>query len=229
MGAAAGEISPSQLSESGRRHLARMCRNLGLSVAALSAESLGLADPRTVDECVARTLPVLELAADLRVPVVVADVGPITDRDTEEPSSIAVDALRALADHAGRVGTRLALQTGPDSPEGLGGVLNAVDCPWLGVCVDPAMLVRYGHSPSAAIERLAEALLLSHLGDATSGGRGRTGLETQLGQGQLDLPAFLADLSAAGYHGPLILRRRDCRRPRDELAAAKRLLETYLD
>ncbi len=27
----------------------------------------------------------------------------------------------------------------------------------------------------------------------------------------------------------LILRRRDCRRPRDELAAAKRLLETYLD
>jgi sugar phosphate isomerase/epimerase len=228
--AAAGETSPTELTESGRRHLARFCGNLGLDLAALSADvgPGGLADPAAVDAHVDRTRRVLELAADLRIPVVTADVGYLVDPRSGEPSPVVADALRAIAEHADRVGTIFGLQSGPDPPDSLHRLLRQMGCPSLKVCLDPAGLARFGHPPIEAVGHLAEDLALSHLGDATFGGPGRPGVETQLGRGQLDLPAFLAELAAAGYLGPLILRRRDSQRPVQDLAAAAQMVRPLL-
>lgn len=228
--AASGEVSPSQMSESGRRHLSRFCRNLGLGLAALSADvgPGGLANAAAVDAHVERTLRILELAAALHVPVVTADAGSMVDPRSGEPSAVALDALRAIADHADRVGTIFGLQSGPDSPDALHRLFREIGCPSLKVCLDPAMLARFGHVPLEAVGALAEDIALSHLGDATLGRPERPGLETQLGRGQLDLPAYLAELAAAGYVGPLILRRRDSQRPVEDLAAAAQLVRPLI-
>ena len=90
LAAAVGEVSPANLSESGRRHLARLCGNLGLATAALTADpgGPGLSDAATVDARVELTGRVLALAADLHVPVVCADVGRMVDPNTGEPDPV---------------------------------------------------------------------------------------------------------------------------------------------
>src|SRR5262245_53527584 len=94
--AAHGETTPQELSPSGRRHLQRMAADLGLSFSALTADfpGLRLSDARSIDERVERTCAILDLAADLGVPVVTAGVGALTHPQTGEPSDVAVEALR---------------------------------------------------------------------------------------------------------------------------------------
>ena len=228
LGAGGGEIAPARLSESGRRHLARMCGNLGLTTAALTADvgGPGLSDAAGVSARVELTVDVLTLAADLHVPVVCADVGQMVDPNTGEPDPVALDAIKAIGERADRLGTIFAIQTGADAPEHLAPLLSAIACPSLAVCMDPARLIGLGHDPMAGLQPLAEWIMLSHLGDATRGRPGHAGIETPLGQGQLDLPRYLAELSATPSNSPLILRRRDSRRPIDDLAAAMTLLQS---
>src|SRR3989304_886848 len=69
-----GEATPRNLSSSGRRHLARYVDGLGLGVAALAADmpTLRLTDPNSVDERVARTCEIIDLAKDLKARIVSA-------------------------------------------------------------------------------------------------------------------------------------------------------------
>lgn len=230
IGATTGDVQPEQLSESGRRHLVRYLNNLGLAGAALSAEpgGPGLADPGVVDARVNQTRKIIELAAELGFRVVTAEVGRLVDPETDEILPIARDALQALGNHADRVGTFLAIQTGVDAPGKLYDALAAICSPSLQVCLDPAQLARSGHDPVAAIGPLANEIALSHFGDATLGGPASPGLETALGRGSIDLAALVAGLSDAGYSGPLILRRRDAHDPIRDLAAGIELVKSIL-
>src|ERR1700752_3198759 len=71
LAAATGEITPAELSASGRRHVQRLVSGAGLGIAALTADIPGtrLTDPRTVDERVSRTCQIIDLARDLGVTV----------------------------------------------------------------------------------------------------------------------------------------------------------------
>ena len=64
-----GEVSPTNLSKSGRRHLSHLVDSLGLSMAALVGDvpQTRLTDPQTVGKRVEVTLQVLALAADALV------------------------------------------------------------------------------------------------------------------------------------------------------------------
>ena len=82
--AVAGDVTPRSLSLSGRRHLARYVEGLGLGMASLAADmpALRLTDSRTADERVARTCEIIDLAKDLKVPIVTASVGALTHPET---------------------------------------------------------------------------------------------------------------------------------------------------
>jgi len=224
------EVEPARLSESGRRHLARCWSSLGLRASSLADEpgGRGLADSAVVDARVHRTLQVLTLAADLRVPVVTADVGPILDPKTDEPSPTALEALRAIAERADGLGTFFAIETTADRPDGLLRAVQTINCPWVKLCLDPALLACFGHDPMAAVGAAGDAVVLSHLGDAAMGRPDRPGFETPLGEGQVDLHRYLAGLAAGGYAGPLIVRRRESTAPAEEFAAAREKLESLL-
>lgn len=226
MNARRDEISPANLSESGRRHLKRICSGLGLQAAALTCDAAGsgLADSATVEQYVERTFRVLELAADLGVPVVTGDIGRATDPAGGGIDPTAVGALAAIATQADRVGVLFGVQTGADEPAVLDEVSRLVSAPSLMVCLDPGMLARFGHDPIQAAGTLAEEIVLAHVCDATRGGSERPGIDTALGRGSVDLRAFLAHLEAAGYARPYILRRRGAQRPRADLEADGKVL-----
>lgn len=227
---ASGELSPPNLSTSGRRHLARLVDGLGLRMAALVADvpGLRLTDPRTVDERVERTCQVLELAADLKVPTVTASVGALTHPDTGEPSPGAIQALARIGEFADSRGVRYALRPSHDSGERIVRVLEALRCPSIGICLDPAAMVMAGANPVASIEQYVGQVILMHARDGTSGLAEHSGRETPLGEGDVDLPGLLAVLEVAEYRGPYVLRRTDSRNPAADLAAAREHLKRLL-
>jgi sugar phosphate isomerase/epimerase len=225
-----GDVAPWNLLSSGRRHLARYTANLGLRFAALTADmpDLRFTDPKTVDECVERTLRVLELAADMHVPIVTASVGAMVNPATLEPSELALDALGRVgefADSCGRVyGIRPSYNTGGR----LRRVLDGLDCPAIRVCLDPAAMVMTGVNPVSVFHDVADRIALVHARDATVGTTERCGREVPLGEGEVDLVGILAMLDAADYGGAYIIRQTSSESPMEDIQAARSVLARSL-
>ena len=226
LGAVAGDVSPESLSGSGRRHLARMVRGLGLDLAALTADTphLRLSDPATAGERVERTCRIVELAADMGVPVVAGSVGALTDPGTGAPHPLVMESLQRIGEVADARGVSFALRLAQEPGDRAAGVLDTLGCPALSVCLDPAAMVMRGVNPIAAIEPLAEHIRLVHARDGTVGGPQRSGVEAQLGDGDVDLVGFLVGISTADYPGPLVLRRRDSQNPVADLTECRQRL-----
>jgi sugar phosphate isomerase/epimerase len=180
-----------------------------------------------LDARVQQAVETLELASQLRLPVVSARLGPLLDADGRA-SQQTMEAIQLVAARADQMGVSFAVETGPDEPGVLAERLRELACPSLGVCLDPAGLVQFGYDPGEAASRFAELIGLSRVADAYAGGRGRPGAETALGQGQLDLAGYLAHLAGGDYCGPLILRRRQSLNPTSELQAGLALLQQAL-
>ncbi len=227
--AAVGEVAPAGISATGRRHLAHFVHGLGLDLAALTADlpALRLSDPGTVGEKVQRTEQVLDLAADLKVPVVTAAAGALTHPETGEPSPLALEALQRIGSRADARGVIYALRPTRETGERLVRVLDELRCPSIGVCLDPAAVVMSGADPLAAIERWADQIILFHARDGTAGLADRPGRETRLGEGEVDLMGVLAMLGVAEYSGPWILRRSDSPDPAADLQDACEVLNRY--
>jgi sugar phosphate isomerase/epimerase len=224
------DVAPSNLSRSGRRQLSHMIASLGLDLAALVGDTprLRLTDPKTVDERVALTTQVLALAADLKVPIVTASAGALTHPETEEPSPLAIEALQRIGEFADSCGVSYCLRPSYDGGGRLARVLDALRCPSIGVCMDPAALVMHGANPFDSIERYIEQVRLLHVRDATAGLAERTGQETRLGEGEVDLVGLLAVLDAADYHGPHIIRRTDSQNPAQDIHDAREELKRLM-
>jgi len=228
MSMACGELAPHNLSHSGRRHLSRHIRGLGLDFAAIVGDmppGLRLADPATNSEVVDRTRGLLALAADMRVPIVTAGVLALSHHETGDPSPHAVDALRQIAVDADSTGTIYALRPSADSAERLIRVINEVGCPSIRICLDPAAMVMAGNDPAAVMRQAGDQIVLSHARDATAGSPESAGVEMPLGEGEVDLPGYMAMLDASDYHGPLIIRRRNSPRPVADIIKARKFLE----
>jgi sugar phosphate isomerase/epimerase len=218
-----GELAPSNLSASGRRHLARYVHGLGLELSALVADMPGvtLTDPRRADERVARTCRVIELAREIGAPVVTASVGALTHPETKAASPLAVEALARIGECADECGVTFAIRPSYDTADRVANVLTVLRCPSLHVGLDPAAMVMAGVNPLASFEQIADHVRLFHARDATAGFPDRPGHETRLGAGEVDLPRVLAMLNAAEYEGPLILRRVDSTTPVQDLTVAR--------
>ena len=223
------EVSPQNLSQSGRRHLARLVASQGLSFAALgsAARGAGLADPALVDALVGRMSQTMRLAADMGVRVVSLDVGCCVSPDGE-PEAGAVEALRALAGEADRVGTICAVRAGTGDPTVLARVVRELGCPALRIGVDPGALLMGGYDPVQFLATCGDQVSMAYVRDAQPGGGGRGGEEMALGHGGLDLQAYLAGLVASSYAGLPIIHRARTLRPAEEIAADRAYLAARL-
>ena len=225
-----GDLAPRNLSASGRRHLSSLVGGLGLKVVALRGDMRGirLTDPRTVDEHVFRTCEVLDLAKDLGVNIVTASAGALTHPETGDPSPQALDALRRIGEFADGRGLLYAIRPVCDSGDRIARVLDELGCPSIGICLDPAEMVMGGANPLSRIERYVEQIQLMHARDATSGSTDRTGYETPMGEGDVDLRGLMAVLDAAEYRGAYVVRRTESLDPSADLNAARDVLAGML-
>lgn len=226
--AVSGEVSPETLSQSGRRHLGRHAAGLGLQLSALGGDLGGprFADSIASEERLDRTRRIIEMAAEMRVPVVTTHLGRFGSDARGRDMLTAV--MRELADIADRAGTFMAFETAGVDPGEMVSLVREVNCDWLGVCYDPASLLIDGYDPIEGVGSAAGRILIARARDAVGGSDRRPGHETPLGYGEVDWARYLAMLDQAGYNNAAFIRRTESDRPLQDIAEAKARLEAMM-
>jgi sugar phosphate isomerase/epimerase len=173
--------------------------------------TVGFVPPATREEREARSIAIIDLAAEMGVPGFATHIGFVPE-DAETADYQAVLAMvRRIADHAAKHDITFALETGQETAESLLAFLVAVERDNVGVNFDPANMILYGTGdPIEALEVVGPHLITVHAKDGIwpdADAPGSLGREVPLGQGKVDFPAFLAILHKFGYEGPLFIER----------------------
>ncbi len=220
-------VAPEALDAQARRDLVSLLRSVGLQLTSLVlwGGEVDLCEREQHEHALLQARKMLELAADIRCPVVTAHVG-IMPRETDDPRWAAmVDACRRLAEYGEQTGVCTAIETGPEPYRVLRRLMETIDSPQLGINLDPAnfiiwpsLLARYAgkpydpedaaanFDPHDATEMLAPWIVHTHAKDARVSDDGAY-QEVPLGEGMVDWPRYVAILRKAGFDGYFAIER----------------------
>ncbi len=192
--------------------------------------TVGLVNPETSAGRHAELKRISDFGKLLAVPAVGLHIG-FVPHDTESQAYQDVIAIvRDVCDHCAGNGQALHLETGQETAEALVQFLNDVGRSNLHVNFDPANMILYGAGqPLPALEMLGSHVHSVHCKDARwSDQPGKTwGQEVPLGEGDVDMAAYLKMLKQIGYTGPLTIEREipeEPERQRAEIGQAVELL-----
>jgi sugar phosphate isomerase/epimerase len=156
-------------------------------------------------EAINETSLAMDAAKRLGAEIVVLHVGLPNEQAASsglnDPGA-ATRSLEVIAEHAIKIGVRLALEVMPNALSTAGALLEAIDRlddPTVGVCLDLGHAHLLGGAPEA-IEQLSGHILTTHVHD--NGGARDDHLVPF--QGTIDWPATLMELWKVGYTGRLV-------------------------
>lgn len=197
-----------------------------------ASTTVGLVNPETRAERVVELKLISDFGKLLEVPAVGLHIG-FVPHDTESVDyKEVVEVLQDVCDHCASNDQTLHLETGQETAEALVKFLQDVDRANLCVNFDPANMILYGiGEPLPALEMLGPYVRSVHCKDGRwSDQPGKTwGEETLLGEGDVDMAAYLSMLKKIGYEGPLTIEREipnEPERQRSEIGQAVQLLNT---
>lgn len=205
-----GEMLPENCPTAKRREFRRRVDDLGLEISALCGDFnwvKGFTDAEFNRVNIPRVKQCIDMAAELRTPVVTMHIG----RLPEEPQHpVYQEALRTstlLAEYAAGRGVTLCSETGPEAPAKLAEFLKQCPPKGIGVNYDPANLVMCGpFDQIGGVAILKDYIHHTHAKDGVCLGAGKW-QEVPLGEGGVVFPYYLAALRAAGYSGYLTIER----------------------
>lgn len=186
------------------------------------------------EERKASALRTVELAAALGIPGIAAHLGFIPDDPTCADYQTLVKIVTEIADRCKTYGMTFSFETGQEKATTLKGFINRVGRDNIGVNFDPANMILYGSGePLEAIEILGPHVLGVHGKDAKWAApevRGKEwGVETPLGEGDVDFPKLIERLKAFGYKGFITIEREISGDQQvQDLLKGKRYLESLL-
>ena len=179
--------------------------------------------PLMRERAVRETLAALGLAARVPVSVLVLHVGlpdSLTAADGENSRDAARRSVETIAEAAGKLGVRVALEVIPNALSTPASLVSLVeddlDVPNVGICLD------FGHAHMMgdlveAIDTVSELLVAAHVHD----NHGSRDEHLAPGDGTIDWPAALIALQKVGYEGTLMLELAGSGAPDDTLARAR--------
>lgn len=218
---ARGELRPGELTQTGIRQLRKLLEDLNLRISAVgfsTRRGYNVADQ--LDRRVEATKRAMEFAYQLGTSVVVNSIGRIP-REKEGPAwTTLLQVLADLGQHGQRVGALLAAETGPDPPELLGDLIDALPPGALCVNFDPGNLIINDYSPREAVRLLGPHIHHTHAKDGVRDLAQGRGIETPLGRGAADFPELLGALEEFGYRGYFTIERQHARDPITEIGYA---------
>jgi L-ribulose-5-phosphate 3-epimerase len=168
----------------------------------------GFGDPATRPERHERFRWALKRTRELGLSDLILHAGFILEVGNPGRKSF-LDTLATVADLAKAAGVTVAFETGQESASLLRQTLDDLQSPNLKVNFDPANMLLYDKDdPLKAVELLAPDIRSVHLKDAhRPKTKGEWGEEVPLGQGSVNIRAFLQILKKVGYRGPLCIER----------------------
>ena len=168
----------------------------------------GFGDPATRPERLERLKWAVQRTLALGLDSITLHAGFLPKVGSPERPSL-LDTLAKAGQIAGEHGVTLAFETGQETAELLKQTLDDLKAPNLKVNFDPANMLLYDMGdPIRAVELLGDAIQSVHLKDANRPTTpGTWGQEVPLGQGQVDIKAFVKALKRIGFTGPLVVER----------------------
>jgi len=227
--ATGGEMDADKLDSAARAELKSFIEDKGLVISALCADLGGHGFERADDNDwkVPKSKQIMDLAVELGTDVVTTHIGVVPDEPNDMYKTMQ-DACNALAEHGDKVGATFAIETGPEPAAVLKGFLDSLGAKGLRVNFDPANLAMViGEDPVESVKTLGEYVVHTHAKDGKMvkkedprvvygwfAGGGIEDLrlsdyfiETPLGEGAVDFPAYIAALDGMGYDGFLTIER----------------------
>ncbi|HBE68916.1 MAG TPA: Fe-S cluster assembly protein HesB [Planctomycetaceae bacterium] len=193
-------------------------------------DTVGLVPSKTRAERLREMREIADFARLLECDVVALHLGFVPHDRTESLYQEVVDVTRQLCGHAEQNDQAVHLETGQETADGLLQFIDDTGCENLFINFDPANMILYGTGqPIEALTKLGPKVRSVHCKDATwSDKPGETwGSEVPLGEGQVDIEAYLRTLKEIGYLGPLTIEReipQEPERQKAEIAHASTLL-----
>ena len=216
----AGELNPATLTDSGRRHLLRYLRDLGLTldVAAASFPGAGLADPACADQRMEHVRRTIELCRAIGINQTVVTLPGVGSAE----SGVAAGVVLELADLADRTGVNIALSDDQSEFSDLAQRLGEIGCRELGIALDT------GATAGKDLRLTESADLVAGLYLRDTRRRGAALEEVEHGQGEVDFRGLLAALAAVERPIHAAIRRDDPRVEVDALRAGREYMEMLL-
>jgi len=218
-----GPVSADWYSDEGAATLAQEIKRHGLKVSALCAafegeayadiptvrRTVGYVPPETMSERLQHSRRCADLTCALGATVLTTHVGFIPQDRSSSDYLRVVRATQEVADYCAGLGLTFALETGQETAEELLGFLGQVDRSNVRINFDPANLILYGTGrPLEALEAVGDYVVHVHVKDGIApAAREQLGQEVPLGEGQVDIPAYVRSLAQLDYRGPLVIER----------------------
>jgi L-ribulose-5-phosphate 3-epimerase len=205
---AAGELSPSVLSETGRRDFRNLLRSYNLELTALGCPlRRGLDAAENQQQRLEHVRKVLALAFDLSPRLAIVQAGRVPgDDEADSPRARTLtESLTALAAHGDRIGATLALETGLEPGAALAAFLGRFDSGSLAADLNPADVLGNGFDPYDAARALRGRVAHVHAKDARKSSPSRASQEVPLGHGDVDWLQFLGVLEDIEYRGWMVV------------------------
>lgn len=252
-----GEFSPDSLTPSRKAELKKLLTSYGLTVSALCGDmgGCGFESEEGNPERVKKTERIIDLAVEFGTNVVTTHVGVIPADKSDPLYGTLLRALTECGRYARKKGVTLAIETGPEIATTLKAFVEDTDG-GVGVNLDPANFVMVtGQDPVEAVRLLKDHIVHTHLKDgkrlmevdphiiygshaardvdklneAVAGGeKPQYFIETPVGEGDVDFPAYLAALRSIGYDGFLTIERETGADPQADIRKAVAYIEKML-
>ncbi|MDD2707320.1 MAG: sugar phosphate isomerase/epimerase [Verrucomicrobiae bacterium] len=190
--------------------------------------TVGFMPEKTRAPRMARACMIANWANKIGVKTLIAHVGFIPPNTQCAAYKDIATALRAFVEFCESNGQIFLFETGQETVAVLKQVLLDIGRPNIGVNLDPANLLLYGmDDPLLAVKELHPWIKGVHAKDGCRPVKdGDMGVETPLGDGQVDFPRLMEELRRHGYRGPMIIER-EITGPQQQkdILKAKKILE----
>ena len=242
-----GDMRAENLTSAQRRDFRQLVADCELEISALCGDlgGHGFQLPAENEVKITRSKAIVDLAVELGCHVVTTHIGVVPDDCDDPVFQNQLFVCREIGQYAQERDVAFAIETGPETAVVLGKLLNEVDCPGIGVNLDPANLVMVlNDDPVQAVYTLRDHIKHTHAKDGVQlkpcdpvqvynsfAEGGIEGLnigelfnEVPLGQGKVDWDAYLAALSEIGFNGYLTIEREVGANPEADISTAVNFL-----
>lgn len=171
--------------------------------------TVGLTNPDLLPERMEHTKRVVDFAQALGIDKITLHIGVIPKERGSLEYKRLLDVAKEIADYCGDRKIIFALETGQETGEEQREFIERTKRENVKVNFDPANMILYGTGrPVQTIEVLGPYIVHTHAKDGKwPTEEGKLGEEVPLGEGEVDIPAYVKALYDAGYRGPLVIER----------------------
>lgn len=243
-----GEFCFENVPDTKRSDYKALLKANGLVISALCAqfEGPGFMVPELNRKRIRESRKVMDLAVSLDCHIVTTHIGAVPKDVNSERYATLIDACRKLGEIGESYGGYYAIETGPEEPERLKAFLEDVGSKYVKVNYDPANLVMVTDSdPIKGVYTLKDYIVHTHAKDGENllpcdpeliYGPDAPDIgellnktpyfrETKLGEGKVDIPAWIKALEEIGYDGFITIERECGDQPDKDIAEAVEYLK----